>query len=220
MGDEREGATGSAPPDPVSHDPGAATGTGNSVEEDWAEAAQAPPGSRVAWTPDDLSDVWTRSIGYGVDAVLLGTAGVIVSLYVLCLTPVWRLTQLPLYAGASFALLLGIYCTILVGSSARTLGHSLLGLTVVRTDGSRVSYGRAFVRWLGYLLCTATVFLGFVIAVWDESRQGLHDKMADTVVIGPRASLAAKVWASAVLLALLGTGAYGIAWLLGLGVQG
>jgi uncharacterized RDD family membrane protein YckC len=215
MRDDSDGATDSASPEEVRSGPIAAGD--NAPEQDERTSAGDPPGSPVAWTSDDLSDVWTRAIGYGVDAVLLGAAGVILGLYALCLTPVWRLTQLPLYAGVSFAVLLGFYCTILVGASSRTIGHSLLGLTVIRSDGGRVSYERAFVRWVGYLLCTATVFLGFAVSLWDQNRQGLHDKLADTVVIGPRASLAAKISASTFLLALIGVGAYGIAWVFGLG---
>ncbi len=171
------------------------------------------PGAQAIWSADDLSDVWTRAIAYGADAVLLATAGVILSLYLLCLTPIWMLTRFPYFVAASFALLLGIYCTFLVGGSANTLGHRMLRLTVVRTDGSRVSYGRAFVRWLGYLLCTLTIFVGFAIAAWDRNCQGLHDKLADTVVLGPRAALSTKIWASALLLALVVAGLYGIAWL-------
>ncbi len=143
----------------------------------------------------------------------LAAAGVAITLCVAVLAPVWVFARFDLSVGTSFLLLLAIYSTVLVGSTGRTVGHSLLRLQVVRSNGNQVSYWRAFVRWIGYLLCTATIFIGFAIAIWDKDRQGLHDKLADTVVIGNRASLPAKVLASVLLLAMLGLGISLLAWL-------
>ena len=74
-----------------------------------------------------------------------------------------------------------IYSTILVGRFATTLGKSALKLRVVRSDGSRVGYGRAFLRELakfGPLLLVSAVVMAF-----RADRRGLHDLLADTVVV-------------------------------------
>ncbi len=176
---------------------------------------EMPPGpdSPVVWAADDLPDVWTRAIGYGVDAVLLAAAGVVVAFDITFLGPIWLMGRFDLILGASFVVLLMVYTTVLVGTNGRTIGHSLLHLMVVRTSGHRVSYGRAFVRWVGYVLCTLTLFIGFAIAIVDRNRQGLHDKLADTVVIGERASLATRLWATVVLLALITVGIFLLRWM-------
>ncbi len=178
-------------------------------------AAERREAARIDWSAGDLAEVSTRAIGYGVDAVLLAAAGALVALYVLLLVPAYQLTRFYLWTAGPFALLLGVYCTLCVGSTGRTIGHALFGLRVVRSDGSSVSYARAFVRWIGYLLCTATAFIGFAIALWDPKKQGLHDKLADTVVVGAHASTAVKVWASLVLLGAIAVGAFLLRWLLG-----
>lgn len=42
---------------------------------------------------------------------------------------------------------------------------------------------RLFIRYFGYIVCIFTLFLGFVWIAFDKKKQGLHDKMARTVVI-------------------------------------
>jgi uncharacterized RDD family membrane protein YckC len=176
---------------------------------------EEPPGpdTPVAWTADDLSDVWTRAIGYGVDAVLLAAAGVVVYFGIAFIAPIWVMGRFDLVLGTIFMVLLVVYTTVLVGATGRTIGHSLLHLMVVRTSGHRVSYGRAFLRWVGYVLCTLTLFLGFAVAIADKKRQGLHDKLADTVVIGERASLATRLWATIALLAIITLGVFLLRWM-------
>jgi uncharacterized RDD family membrane protein YckC len=77
-----------------------------------------------------------------------------------------------------------LYFTLLTGDGGQTLGKKILGIRVVRTDGSPVTYGRAFARSLGYLLSLFFgTFLGFLWALWDRRRQAWHDKIAGTVVV-------------------------------------
>ena len=76
-----------------------------------------------------------------------------------------------------------LYGTVLVGAFAATAGKRALNLRVLRSDGSRVGYGRAFLRELakfGPLL----IISAFMIALRVD-RRGLHDLVADTVVIRP-----------------------------------
>jgi hypothetical protein len=54
---------------------------------------------------------------------------------------------------------------------------------VVRTDGSPLTWGQAFLRYLGYLVSAAVFSLGFVWVSFDSKRQGWHDKIARTYVI-------------------------------------
>ena len=68
----------------------------------------------------------------------------------------------------------------------QTLGKMALGLKVVRTDGSPISLGRAILRYIGYLVSTIIIFIGFLMVAWDGRKQGLHDKIADTLVIRTR----------------------------------
>lgn len=93
-----------------------------------------------------------------------------------------------------FALIGGLALTtitiVLVHRNGQTIGKKLLGIKVVRSDGSRATLGRIF--WLRNVvnaLPSAIPYIGglyffidslFIVA---DNRQCLHDKIADTIVI-------------------------------------
>jgi len=74
------------------------------------------------------------------------------------------------------------YHTAFLGSTGQTPGKRFVGVRVTRTDGSRISYWRAFARTWGYVL-SSLVYVGFLWAIWDRKKQAWHDKIVDTVVV-------------------------------------
>jgi uncharacterized RDD family membrane protein YckC len=83
-------------------------------------------------------------------------------------------------AGMIFVVFYGVLCWSLSG---QTIGDLLFGIRVVRTNGSRVSFGRAILRIIGAYVSGFPLFLGFFWILWDRRRQGWHDKFAGTVVV-------------------------------------
>jgi uncharacterized RDD family membrane protein YckC len=79
-------------------------------------------------------------------------------------------------------LLLVIYESALWTLAGRTPGKALLGLRVTRADGRPVTLGSAVVR----ALVLVVVFVGALWSLVDRRHQGLHDKLARTVVIYDR----------------------------------
>jgi uncharacterized RDD family membrane protein YckC len=87
-------------------------------------------------------------------------------------------------AAQSMGLLVGAaYSVLLIGGLGQTVGMLALGIMVIRTDGSKIDYVRAFVRWLGSLLSAIALCLGFLWIAWDPEKQAWHDKIADTYVV-------------------------------------
>jgi uncharacterized RDD family membrane protein YckC/ribosomal protein L40E len=76
-----------------------------------------------------------------------------------------------------------IYYTVAIGKWGKTIGKAALKLKVVKPDGSRVSYWRAFGRSLAYQLNGFTMGLSFLIIAFTSKKRGLHDYIADTIVI-------------------------------------
>ncbi len=68
-------------------------------------------------------------------------------------------------------------------TTGQTLGKMAMGIKVISTDGSPVSRGKAFLRYLGYIVSGLVLSLGFIWAAFDEKRQGWHDKIAGTYVV-------------------------------------
>lgn len=66
----------------------------------------------------------------------------------------------------------------------QTPGMRPFGLYVVRdTDGSRIGWGPAFLRLIGYWVSGVVFYLGFIWIFIDKRRRGWHDLIAGTVVI-------------------------------------
>ncbi len=81
-------------------------------------------------------------------------------------------------------LLLGmVYFTYFHGSIGQTPGKILLRIKVIRLTGRELTYGTAFLRWLGYLLSGFVFYLGFIWVAFDRKKQGWHDKIAGTLVV-------------------------------------
>lgn len=64
-----------------------------------------------------------------------------------------------------------------------TPGKSLLGIMVTDMDGDRVSFGTATGRCLGKYISALILYIGFLMVAWTKHKQGLHDKIAGTLVI-------------------------------------
>ncbi len=65
----------------------------------------------------------------------------------------------------------------------QTVGYKVMRLRVLRAhDGGPVSGGQAVGRILGYIV-SGIFYLGFIWILFDDKRQGWHDKLAGTVVI-------------------------------------
>jgi uncharacterized RDD family membrane protein YckC len=87
-----------------------------------------------------------------------------------------------------------IWCVItawLVATNGQSIGKRLMGIKVVRTDGSRASFARIFLlRNVVNGLPNFLPFLGWLyqlvidpVFIFQDSRRCLHDMIADTIVV-------------------------------------
>lgn len=79
-----------------------------------------------------------------------------------------------------------VFTVIYVSRNGQSIAKKWLGIKVVRTDGSKASLGRIF--WLRNVvngLLGIIPFYGIVdaLVIFGESRQCIHDKIADTIVV-------------------------------------
>jgi uncharacterized RDD family membrane protein YckC len=73
-----------------------------------------------------------------------------------------------------------IFFWVLAG---QTPGKAFMGLRVVTVEGRKISPARALLRIIGYAFSAIPLYLGFLWVLWDDRRQGWHDKLAGTCVI-------------------------------------
>lgn len=120
----------------------------------------------------ELAGIGVRFVSLFIDAVLLGLVeGVLV--------------RSGGGAGGAVGFLLGLaYCWYCwTRRDGQTLGKTLMNLRVVKLDGSPIRDQDAIVRYLGYLVNSIPLMLGWIWALFDERRQGWHDKLVGTVVV-------------------------------------
>ena len=68
----------------------------------------------------------------------------------------------------------------------QTVGKMAMAIKVVRRDGSPLGGGIALMRLIGYLFSSLLLFAGFLMIAFDRQRRGLHDRLADTLVVEPQ----------------------------------
>jgi uncharacterized RDD family membrane protein YckC len=128
--------------------------------------------------------LWRRSLAYLIDLAIIG---LLVSLVILLLSPFVILSLGLLASPVMF--LVGLvplaYHTLLIGGPrSATFGQRLFGVMVVSGGGGRPSYLQALVLTiLFYLSMSVTSGLILVIMPFTRYRQGVHDLVANTVVL-------------------------------------
>jgi uncharacterized RDD family membrane protein YckC len=95
----------------------------------------------------------------------------------------FRITELPIVPWLLFTLWAVFYCTYPVAAAGKTLGMAVVGLQVVRRDGSRVGGGGAFVRLVALPLSFLTLGIGFLLILLRRDRRALQDLIASTAVV-------------------------------------
>jgi uncharacterized RDD family membrane protein YckC len=125
--------------------------------------------------------VGPRFVALIIDGIILGIISGILS------------SALPGQYGVSSSItgLLGIaYFTIMEATQGRSVGKMALGLYVVKTDGSPISWQEALVRNILRIVDGLPGFIPFLVGailVWNSPRkQRLGDRLANTVVIKRR----------------------------------
>jgi uncharacterized RDD family membrane protein YckC len=69
-------------------------------------------------------------------------------------------------------------------SKGKTPGKLILGMQVVKEDGQHAGFFRMLIReWVGKFISGLVFALGFLWILFDQDRQGWHDKLMSTYVV-------------------------------------
>lgn len=75
------------------------------------------------------------------------------------------------------------FTTFFLGRYGATPGKMAFKIKVIRSDGSPLTYGRAFGRYWGDVLSAMILGIGYLIALGNPERRTLHDMICDTRVV-------------------------------------
>ena len=138
---------------------------------------------------------WIRFMAAVIDSVILNTINgilIVIGIIALGLGPsgieellrggIERMSLLLPYYLCSGVITV-VYYTFFHGSTGQTPGKMICRLKVVQLNGEQLGYGKAFLRWAGYLVSGFALYLGYLWAAWDSNKQAWHDKIAGTYVV-------------------------------------
>ncbi len=87
-------------------------------------------------------------------------------------------------------LLVGVYQVTLTATTGQTIGKMIVRTRVVDEDtGAMPGWQQSFLRWGAPAAIGIVPWIGYLVLVmyawllWDRRRQGLHDKLARTLVV-------------------------------------
>jgi uncharacterized RDD family membrane protein YckC len=153
-----------------------------------AAPAQSPAVLSTAAVGGGYAGVVSRAIALGMDAALVqGVLLLVAALFALVASLVGGFslgTVGQAVVATGWLLLTAAYFVVCWTAAGQTLGMRAMQLEVVATRTGRApAFGRSVVRvlWLG--LCIITLFVGFLPALVDDRRRGLHDMVSGTVVV-------------------------------------
>jgi len=131
---------------------------------------------------------WIRVVAYIIDGIVLGiVSAILLAVFGRSMMSAADLEHYdPTLNLVSF--ILGWLYFALFESSARgaTPGKMALGLRVVTGDGQRLSFLNATGRYFAKIISAMILFIGFIMIGFTERKRGLHDMMANTLVIKVR----------------------------------
>ena len=82
-----------------------------------------------------------------------------------------------------FILGAGYQWYFLTQQSGQTPGKMLMNIRVIKANGTPISDTDAVLRYVGYLINSAVVMIGWIWAFFDGKNQGWHDKIVGTYVV-------------------------------------
>ena len=92
-----------------------------------------------------------------------------------------------LLANLATTIMFWLYFAVLQSSAWQaSIGKRALGLKVTDLEGNRISFGRATGRYFAGILSGLLFCVGYMMVGWTKKKQGLHDKIADTLVVKQR----------------------------------
>lgn len=156
-----------------------------------APVAPAQPAAKVATAntspaPAQAYAGFLRRLGaFLVDVIILSIVNLPLSfLLTSFMTPDGRLTPMGSIIQLIMALIPAVYFVYFTYKKGATPGKNVLKIKVVREDGQPLTLMNVILRETINRFVASIIFnLGYLWIIWDDKKQGWHDKLAQTIVI-------------------------------------
>lgn len=149
------------------------------------DSSQPPHKTEEAALPIRYVGFWARAWATVIDTVLV----TIVTFPLLLAVYGWAYLDSPAFVKGpwDFCISWILPALSIVGfwiAQSATPGKMLIKARIVdAATGGKPSPGQLILRYIGYLISSMPICLGFLWAAFDPKKQGWHDKLAKTVVV-------------------------------------
>lgn len=155
-------------------------------------AADTMPG------PYGYAGFWRRFLAVFIDGLVVGAMGMVIVLPMTFAFGFYAASSPGRAPGPAVAIgfqvivqliSLGLNLTYqlwMIRKHDATLGKMALGLKLLRADGTKLSKGRIVGRYFAHFVSAITLYIGYMMAGWDDEKRALHDRICDTRVIRTR----------------------------------
>jgi uncharacterized RDD family membrane protein YckC len=125
--------------------------------------------------PIEYAGFWLRFVAFLLDFLILAAIDIALTLIT--------------FGGYIFAfglpmLISWLYYAVMESSPKQaTIGKMAVGIAVTDLVNHRITFARATGRHFASYISTIILFIGFIMVAFTEKKQGLHDMLADTLVV-------------------------------------
>ena len=137
----------------------------------------------------ELAGFWRRLVAYIIDAIIVGVvAGIIEAILGAIVQASTTDTTATGVRSGLVSLIIGLlYFGYLWSRNGQTVGYMALGLRLVKTDGSPVTFVLGMVRYLliylSFLLCAIPAIISAFMIGLGPQKQAIHDMIVGTQVV-------------------------------------
>lgn len=138
-------------------------------------AGETPPPVGVIGI--DYAGFWIRMLAFIVDEI-----PVVMMIALVYIVTENQVTRILLGISILFTYFVGFW----VATNGSTPGKFAMGVRIVRSNGEPIDVSWAMIRFIGYCLSFVLLLSGFVMIAFTPQKRGLHDYIAQTVVVRVR----------------------------------
>ena len=139
-----------------------------------------PSNKIVDMTAPHYAGFWIRLLAMIIDGIILGIISKILFGDTVVQTTNGSITMQFNNAYTLVPLIYTLACWMLFSA---TPGKYLLGLRIVDEEGNKLSPAKAIIRYLGYIVSSIILCIGYLMIGFSSKKQGLHDLIAKTYVV-------------------------------------
>lgn len=141
------------------------------------------PTSTVNVAPFGYAGFWRRLYANIIDSLIIGVVASPLSYTISSSVKNSSDTTTTNIGIFSFIISFAYVAFFWVSQNGQTLGKRIMGVRVIKDDGSPVDLATAVVRYIGYALSSLIFCLGYLAAAFDSRKRAWHDRIAHTLVV-------------------------------------